>query len=43
MIWHVFTVHNAEKGDIWPTFGIRGGQMFIGQKREHVLQKEDVW
>ena len=37
------SLYNAEKEDIWPFFGVLGGQTFFGQKGGYVFQKEDVW
>ena len=38
MISHVFTVHNAEKEDIWAFFGVLGGLILL-VKREDIFFK----
>ena len=43
MIGHVLIVQKAEKEDIWAFSNVLGGKIIFHWKREHVLQKENVW
>ena len=42
MILHVFSVHNAEKEDIWAFFGVLGGQIFLVEK-EYISSKRKTY
>ena len=43
MIWHVFTVHDAEMEDICPFFGVIVGYFFFLVKKEDMSSKKRMY